>query len=92
LPENRPPEVDHFESVAQVMDVGLTLEAGGEAQGDTPRRSDGVAGKKTSEVDHVKNVRQVLPVDLKAHISSLPADQVWLLLRRGWLSEMRSGN
>ena len=41
------------------------LEAGGEAEGHTPRRSDGIAGKKTAKIDDVENVGEVLSIDLK---------------------------
>ena len=44
------------------------LEVGCKAQGDTPRRSDGIAGEQTTEIEHVKDVVKVLSVDLKPHL------------------------
>ena len=47
------------------------LEGRGEAHGCAARWSDGVAGKKTPEVDDVKNVGKVLSIDLETHIQTL---------------------
>jgi hypothetical protein len=44
------------------------LEAGREARGKAPRRSDSVAGEKTTKVDDVEDVGQVLPIDLEAYL------------------------
>jgi len=45
----------------------LILEVGCEAQRKASGRPDGVAGEQTAEVDYVKDVGEVLTVDLKPH-------------------------
>ncbi len=67
--------------------VRATLEGGGQAHGNASRRPDGIAGEKPTEVDHVKNIVEVLSVDLKAHIHSIRL--VYIHARRG--VDLKSG-
>lgn len=48
----------------------IPLKSGREAYGKAPRGADGVAREETAEVDDVKHIVQVLPVNLKAHLQA----------------------
>src|ERR1700678_4284472 len=47
------------------------LEVGGKAEGETPRRSDGIAGKEAAEIDDIQNVGEILSIGLHPHIQTL---------------------
>jgi len=50
---------------------GIRLEIGGESHGEAAGRPDRVAGEKAAEVNHVKDVGKVLPIDLKSHLHTI---------------------
>jgi hypothetical protein len=47
------------------------LEVGRKAEGETPRRSDGIAGKEAAEIDDIQNVGEILSIGLNPHIQTL---------------------
>src|ERR1700691_1395153 len=47
------------------------LEVGRKAEGETPRWSDGIAGKKAAEIDDIQNVGEILSIGLNPHIQKL---------------------
>jgi serine/threonine protein kinase len=53
--------------------IFTTSEVGRQPHSIAARRADGIAGEKSSEVDHLQHIGKVLSVDLKPHIHTVRA-------------------
>lgn len=61
----------HAKLAASLWQQPAWLKISSEAHGDAPGRADGIAGEKAAEVDHIDNIIEVLPVDLKNHLHAV---------------------
>ena len=46
-------------------------ETGRQAEGEAPRRADGIAREEAAEINHIDDVRKILAVRLEAHVQAL---------------------